>query len=202
MFVQALGGAPAPPRALTTGAVHSAFPVWSPDGRRLAFVREEQDQGREMVWDAERDQMTPVGDAFAARIYLAPQWDATGKTLIVAASQPETPPAPYRVRSVKSTDARIPGDQFFTDERKASLVAIDVASGKSTALTASPIVLRSFRLSPTRRACVVRGARSGDARRHRQGTERHVRPAGRSDVRLEAGCRAKAGRSRTLLVVA
>src|SRR3954466_13167042 len=39
VFVQAVGGAPAAPRALTTGAVHSAFPVWSPDGRRLAFVR-------------------------------------------------------------------------------------------------------------------------------------------------------------------
>jgi len=85
VFVQALGGAPAPPRALTTGAVHSAFPVWSPDGRRLAFVREEQNQGREVIWDAERDQMTPVGDAFIARMYLAPQWDRTGKTLVVAA---------------------------------------------------------------------------------------------------------------------
>jgi dipeptidyl aminopeptidase/acylaminoacyl peptidase len=149
LFVQALGGAPTPPRALTTGAMHSAFPVWSPDGRRLAFVREEQNQGREIIWDAERDQMTPVGDAFTARMYLAPQWDATGRTLIVAASRPETPPAPYRVRSIKSSDARIPGDQFFTDEHKASLVAIDVASGTSTALTASPIVLRSFRLSPS-----------------------------------------------------
>ncbi|MGH9143267.1 MAG: S9 family peptidase [Vicinamibacterales bacterium] len=149
LFVQGLGGAPAPPRALTTGAAHSAFPVWSPDGRRLAFVREEQNQGREIIWDAERDQMTPVGDAFTARMYLAPQWDATGRTLIVAASQPAPPPTPYRVRSVKSTDARIPGDQFFTDERKASLVAIDLASGRSTALVASPIVLRSFRLSPS-----------------------------------------------------
>src|SRR3954471_12820131 len=90
VFVQALGGAPAAPRALTTGAVHSAFPVWSPDGRRLAFVREEPNQGREVNWDAERDQLTPVGDAFIARMYLAPQWDRTGKTLVVAASQPDT----------------------------------------------------------------------------------------------------------------
>ena len=149
VFVQALGGAPAPPRALTTGTVHSAFPVWSPDGRRLAFVREEHDRNREIIWDADRDRMTPVGDVFGGRMYLAPQWDRTGKTLVVAASRPETPPAPYRVRSVKSTDARIPGDQFFTDERKASLVAIDVASGRSTALVSSPIVLRSFRLAPT-----------------------------------------------------
>ena len=46
---------PAPPRALTSGAAHSAFPVWSPDGRRLAFIREEQGRGRAVVWDAERD---------------------------------------------------------------------------------------------------------------------------------------------------
>ncbi len=148
VFVQTLGDKPGAPRALTTGAAHSAFPVWSPDGTRLAFVREEQGRGREIVWDAARDQATPVGDAFAARMYVEPQWDPTGKTLVVAAAEPEAAPAPYRVRSVKSTDARIPGDQFFTDERKATLVAIDVASGKSTPLSSSPITLRSFKLSP------------------------------------------------------
>ena len=43
VHVQALGsGRPGAPRALTSGAAHSAFPVWSPDGRRLAFIREEQ----------------------------------------------------------------------------------------------------------------------------------------------------------------
>ena len=150
--VQALaGGRPGAPRALTSGAVHSAFPVWSPDGRRLAFIREEEGRGRAVVWDADRDQTTPVGDAFAARIFLAPQWDPSGRTLIVAAALAAEAAQPYRVRSVKSGDARIPGDQFFTDERKATLTAIDVASGASTALSTGPIVLRSFRLSPTGR---------------------------------------------------
>jgi dipeptidyl aminopeptidase/acylaminoacyl peptidase len=148
VFVQTLGDTPGAPRALTSGAAHSAFPVWSPDGTRLAFVREEQGRGREIVWDAARDQATPVGDAFAARLYVEPQWDKTGKTIVIAAAEPEAAPTPYRVRSVKSTDARIPGDQFFTDERKATLVAIDVASGKSTPLSASTITLRSFKLSP------------------------------------------------------
>ena len=152
VHVQALGsGRPGAPRALTSGAAHSAFPVWSPDGRRLAFIREEQGRGRAVVWDAERDQMMPVGDPFTARIYLAPQWDPSGKVLIVAAALPDPPAQPYRVRSVKTADARIPGDQFFTDERKAMLTAIDVASGASTALARAPIVLRSFRLSPTGR---------------------------------------------------
>ena len=63
------------------------------------------------------------------------------------------PVQPYRVRSVKSTDARIPGDQFFTDERKAMLTAIDVASGAVDGAAPAPIVLRSFRLSPTGATC-------------------------------------------------
>ena len=42
VYLQTLaGGRSGAPRALTTGAAHSAFPVWSPDGRRLAFIREE-----------------------------------------------------------------------------------------------------------------------------------------------------------------
>src|SRR6185295_15505237 len=46
------------------------------------------------------------------------------------------------------------GDQFFTDERKAMLTAIDVTSGVSTALAGMPVVLRSFRLSPTGRHAI------------------------------------------------
>src|SRR5215510_3611756 len=43
VYVQSLsGGRAGVPRALMSGAVHGAFPVWSPDGRRLAFIREEQ----------------------------------------------------------------------------------------------------------------------------------------------------------------
>src|SRR5260370_23928097 len=39
--VRAIGRAASePPRSLTGGATHSAFPVWSPDGGRLALVRE------------------------------------------------------------------------------------------------------------------------------------------------------------------
>ena len=152
VHVQALGaGRPGPPRALTSGAVHSALPVWSPDGRRLAFIREEKGQGRAVVWDAERDQVTPAGDLFTARAYLAPQWDPSGQALIVAVPGAGAPAPSYRVRSVKNSDARIPGDQFFTDERTATLTAIDVASGVATALTPAPVMLRSFRLSPTGR---------------------------------------------------
>ena len=148
VFVQTLGAQPGAPRALTTGTAHSSFPVWSPDGRRLAFIREEKGLGRAVIWDVERDVMTPVGDSLPARIELAPQWHPSGTTLYLAVTAPETPAAPYRVRSVKNTDARIPGDQFFTDTGTARIVSIDTASGGTAVLTPQPIVLRSFLLSP------------------------------------------------------
>jgi dipeptidyl aminopeptidase/acylaminoacyl peptidase len=155
VYVQTLDGErPGAPRALTSGAAHSQFPAWSPDGRRLAFIREGQDGGRAVIWDAERDQMTAVGEPFTSPLYLAPQWDPSGKALVVAAAVPAAPAQPHRVWSIKSTDERIPGDQFFTDARKATLTSIDVGSGASTPLTAEPIVLRSFQVSPTGRHVV------------------------------------------------
>ena len=152
IVVQTLGtDRPGAPRALTSGATHSSFPVWSPDGGRLAFIREEPSGGRVVVWDAERDVTTPVGEPFTARAWLAPQWDPSGRSLVFAVPQPDRQPQPYRVRVVKNTDARIPGDQFFTDERRAVLTAIDAGSGAATPLASDAVVLRSFRLSPTGR---------------------------------------------------
>src|SRR5262245_28257881 len=98
VVVQTLtGDRPGAPRPLTSGAAHSAFPVWSPDGHRLAFVREEPSGGRVTIWDADRDVMTPVGEPFSARAYLAPQWDPSGRSLIVAVPIPDRPTPTYRV---------------------------------------------------------------------------------------------------------
>jgi dipeptidyl aminopeptidase/acylaminoacyl peptidase len=151
VHVQPLGTQGGAPRAFSSGAVRTSFPVWSPDGRRLAFIREENGVGRTVIWDAERDQLTPVGETFAARLSMAPQWHPSGTTLFVAAALPDAPPAPYRVRSVKSTDARIPGDQFFVNDSTSRLVAIDTERGSAAALTPDPIALRSFQVSPTGR---------------------------------------------------
>src|SRR5688572_7517156 len=130
VYVQSLaGGQPGSPRPLSSGAVHSSFPVWSPDGTRLALIREEQGRGRVVIWDPERDQMTPLGDALTARVTLAPQWHPSGRSIVVAAALPAAAVQPYRVRAIKSSDARIPGDQFFIDTSTATLVSIDAASG-------------------------------------------------------------------------
>ena len=152
VFVQALGGAPAPPRALTTGAVHSAFPVWSPDGRRLAFVREEQNQGREIIWDAERDQMTPVGDAVHRP-------DVSGAAVgcdredADRGGQPSRRRRRRRIASIGQEHRRAHSRRSVLHRRAQGVAGGDRRGERQRrpALAASPIVLRSFRLSPSGR---------------------------------------------------
>jgi len=70
VVVQTLGAdRPGAPRALTTGVSHSSFPVWSPDGRRLAFIREDKFYGL--------DRNVQTADAVATFIRLPAQKYAT-----------------------------------------------------------------------------------------------------------------------------
>jgi dipeptidyl aminopeptidase/acylaminoacyl peptidase len=136
-------------RALTEGAVHSSHPSWSPDGRKLAFFREDQAGGRLGIWEADSGRVRLVGQPYSGRSRLAPQWDPSGRSVVYArpVKDPEPGETP-RVTVVKSTDARIPGDDFFVDAGRSGLAALDLATGKETSLLPSPVVLRSFALSP------------------------------------------------------
>ena len=141
-----------PARTLTSGLEHSSFPVWSPSGHQLAFYRETADGAQVMRWRADAPQAgaSPVGEIFDERPWLPPQW--LDETHVLFASARKRPPqARPRVGVVESTDARIPGDQFFVDERQAVLVVADTTTRRTTPLMPSPVVLRSYRLSPDRR---------------------------------------------------
>jgi dipeptidyl aminopeptidase/acylaminoacyl peptidase len=147
LYVQPLA-AGSSARALTEGKMHGSFPVWSPDGERLAFFREDESGGRLAVWRAASSELTYVGEAFTGRSYLAPRWAPEGNQLLFAAAVKSAEPAPLpRVRVIESTDARIPGDDFFVDRRRATLFAGDVASGRVVPLLSEPALVRSFRLS-------------------------------------------------------
>lgn len=154
LVVQAIsGGKAGTARALTPlgSATHGSFPVWSPDGSHLAFVREDAAGGRLVVWNAGKDELTPIGESFSPRASLPPQWDSSGQRIVFAMPVDVEKQQPSRVRVVKSTDERIPGDQFFVDDRQALLVAADLRSNRVTLVLADPIVLRSFKLSPDSR---------------------------------------------------
>ncbi len=143
-------GVPGQARALTQDKTHSAFPVWSPDATRLAFFRDEPGGERLVVWESQSDRITPLGDLLPARSSLAPQWDPSGKRLVIATPAGPGDPGPSpRVKVVRSTDVRIPGDSFFVDERQAGLSVVDLTTGKAAPLLPAPVVLRSFRLAPS-----------------------------------------------------
>lgn len=83
-FVADLGGARqlfalplrgGPPRQLTAGARHVSDPQWSPDGRRLAFVRDDS------IWVVEADGSREANVAAHAAGNSMPRWSPDGRRL-------------------------------------------------------------------------------------------------------------------------
>jgi dipeptidyl aminopeptidase/acylaminoacyl peptidase len=142
-------------RRLPNMTDHADTPVWSPDGRMLAFLRTRGGLRQVMVWDAFSGRTRELGKPFPqdrslwSSEGLEPQWTPDGKTLVVAALEPAAaePPAP-RVRVLHSTDDVVPGDAFFVDRRLWKIMAIDLASERARLLTSRPLALRNILLSP------------------------------------------------------
>ena len=137
--------------ALTSGATSSAYPVWSPDGMRLAFFLFDGGGGVLAIWDRKTSETRMLGERFSGKAYLPPQWDREGSRIVFAAAvrEPATTP-PTRVQVMRSGDARIPGDAFFLDRRRARLVSIstdDTERGTQSELS-TPVRLRAFSLAP------------------------------------------------------
>jgi dipeptidyl aminopeptidase/acylaminoacyl peptidase len=146
VYVHPLSGSP---RSLSEGPERSSFPVWSPDGRKLALFLEGSDGGQLAVWDRQTGRIQKLGDRFTGRSALAPQWDGEGQRIVYAAAveelEPEDPP---RVEVVQSSDKRIPGDEYFLNKTTAVLVSVDLESGDSRPLLNEPTLVRSFQLAP------------------------------------------------------
>jgi dipeptidyl aminopeptidase/acylaminoacyl peptidase len=137
------------PRLLCEEGAHGERPVWSADGRKLAFFHEVKGGWTLGVWDKQESGIESLGEAFAVQSYLHPQWDAAGRRIVYAVPvKEEEPGKPPRVQVVRSTDKRIPGDWFFVDKRRARLVVVDIGSGEFTWLVEEPTYLRSFQVSP------------------------------------------------------
>lgn len=152
-------------RRLTIENTWGDTPVWSPDGRFLAFIHKtgspaghrialwHRESGRthvsEVSLPAER-QALPSGA-------LAPQWTPDSRRLIVPVAEPEAAAAEKpRVRVLKSTDPIVPGDARFTDARLSRLVAFEPSTGTVRTVTPEPVALRGFQLSPDGRHLLFR----------------------------------------------
>jgi dipeptidyl aminopeptidase/acylaminoacyl peptidase len=149
--VAATGGEP---RRLTAPDERGDAPMWSPDGKQLAYVQTRDGGARIAVWDRAGGRARLVGPSLGddrASLPLAPvapQWTRDSRFLVVPVPEAVAPSAEKpRVRVIRSTDVIVPGDARFTDTRRWRLTAIDVASGESRVLTPEAVALRSFQVA-------------------------------------------------------
>lgn len=128
-------------------------PVWSPDGRKLAFLRTRKGQSQLCVWTAATGKVQEFGESFPkdASLWptegLAPQWTLDGGLIVypVLAPAPLQPDAEWQL--LHSTDATMPGDVPFLDMRKWTLVGAEVNTDRTHALVPQPVALKRFAIA-------------------------------------------------------
>ena len=178
VYVQSLDGPSArPPVALGSDGQRSSFPVFSPDGSRLAFFFERAGGGQLAVWRADTGETRTVGTPFPGKATMAPQWVSDGQVVYARPAAPVDASGearePARVRVLQSTDEVLPGDAFFANRSRAGLAVVDVGDGTERTLLEDDQPLRRFAVSPDGRhviAALPSPATAGIARRERNET--------------------------------
>jgi len=128
-------------------------PVWSPDGRQIAFIRTSKGRSQLCVWKAASGEVRELGESFPTDESLwptqglAPAWNLSGDTIVFAAVVPAPPLVDPEMQLVHGTDAVMPGDMPFLDLRKWTLFVVNVSTNISHALTPQPVPLVRFSIS-------------------------------------------------------
>jgi dipeptidyl aminopeptidase/acylaminoacyl peptidase len=163
-------------RSLTGGEGDNFLPVWSPDGRYLAFLsnRDRRGQLRLWIWDLVHDEMRKLSD-LNIRQFGQIEWTPDSQKLIVPVLPADLSPEEYAKRLTSSvsdqsasTGPRVPGptvvfyqssgerpdanqapksDPWNLDILLRDLVSIDVANGRGVTIVRGQRIA-SFLVSP------------------------------------------------------
>jgi dipeptidyl aminopeptidase/acylaminoacyl peptidase len=131
--------------------------AWSPDGSRLALLLRDGDAFRPVIWEraSGRIRNVPLPRGTVAADNVTPEWSDDGARLILAirteqwlrtAKQRFDSEVRGPIVVLKSSDPFLSWDEIRRMPLQQSLIAIDVASGRSTELLPQSL-LRSFALT-------------------------------------------------------
>ncbi|MGI8742325.1 MAG: prolyl oligopeptidase family serine peptidase [Bryobacteraceae bacterium] len=169
--VRTRGGSP---RRILPESERAQTPVWSPDGRKLAFLRSQHGNSQLMVWDVASGAIRDLGKPFAQdqSVWpsegLGPHWTSDGSRLVFAALQPaETPAVKPRVTVIRGVDPVVPGDIFFVDKRTWKLAVVDAKDGQQHYLSDEMFALRSLAVSSDDQTALFRAVSSDTLGRFR-----------------------------------
>jgi dipeptidyl aminopeptidase/acylaminoacyl peptidase len=149
LWIKKTGGGPV---RLVAGD-YADTPVWSPDGRELAFFRARKGRSQLCVWTVATGKVRELGESFPKDESLwpsedlAPQWTSGSGTIVYPALAPAPSQPDPEWELVHSTDATMPGDAPFLDRRKWTLVSVDVNTNKTHALVPQPVSLTRFAIA-------------------------------------------------------
>ena len=155
------GGALAAPEIVGRPGQRSSFPVFSPDGTRLALYLEGPAGGQLGVWDIALREMSVGSAHFPGRAWLAPEWAGNSRIVYQRPAAAGSEPEASRVRVLESSDATLPGDAFFRNQRRAGLAIVDLSKARNARCspTASPSSSSTYRrTAPMRSGTSVAGA--------------------------------------------
>ncbi len=148
------GSGPGLPTPVGRSTQRSSFPVFSPDGTRLALFLEGPAGGYLAVWDLERGQMRVVGSHFRGKASTAPQWATDERIVYARPAAPEPEPEQPRVRVLGISDP-LPGDAYFRRDRRAGLTVVDLEAGDERPLIEDGSRLARFDVSPDGRHVIA-----------------------------------------------
>jgi dipeptidyl aminopeptidase/acylaminoacyl peptidase len=143
IWVAQLDGS-SPPRRLTVGAAEDRAPLWSPDGRQLAFLSDRARRGTMQLYviNMEGGEARPLTPVKNKRPVLRFNWSPTGGT--IAFTSADEPDDEDERREKEKDDPEVFGERW----PHARLRVVSVDSEEITGLASGPRHIAEFAWSP------------------------------------------------------